>query len=350
MNKPGSTFCDAPTVPEMQQTRIDPELSDVLSVGYKLRAYKLNQVVGQSQMNLSYLAQTSAKGSGDSSYVILKEYFPCSLVKRNSAGEVEVLAANKRVQFETGKQHFLREACFLMAIDHSSIVDVDTVFSANGSVYMVMPYEEGESLFQKLNRVGKMNQEDLLELLFPITEGLELIHDQGCLHRDLKPSNIFIRESGLPMLLDFGSAIFKEQRNENCTPMISQGYTPIEQYSTNTSDQGFWTDIYALAAVLYKSIIGVPPVDAVERGQRILKDLEDPYQPLMTSASGDYSLRFLSAIDHGLCFRAEDRPQNIAEWCAEFDGTVPVWLAAESVRKDLLAQTARRAVDFDLYS
>ena len=344
-----NTYCDAPTVPEMQQTSSDPSVSDALPVSFELKGYKFRQVIGQSHCNISYLAEEKAKGSNASLFII-KEYYPTSLVARNQAGEVEPVAADKRTHFEEGKQRFLKEACFLMAIEHSSIVHVDAVFSANGSVYLVMPYEDGTTLFEIMSRKKKINQQGLLDLFFSISEALSLIHDRKCLHRDLKPSNIFIRESGQPVILDFGAAIFMDQSNETCMPMISQGYTPIEQYSSNTTDQGFWTDLYALAAIMYKGITGLPPIDAVERGQKILKDLEDPYVSLVSVASGEYSLRFLSAIDHALCFRAEDRPQNIADWCAEFEGSVPVWLAADSVRKDLLAQTAKRSIDFDLNS
>lgn len=348
MKKTELTYCDAPTVPEMQQTLPDPQFGDGLPAGFELKGYKFLRVVGKSYCNFSYHAREIMQGSGDQVHIVIKEYYPDALVSRKESGVVEPVAPNKRAAFEEGKNRFLQEACFLMGVEHPSIVSVESVFSANGSVYMIMPYESGETLFDKLGRERRMNQQDLLDLFFSISEALSLIHERGCLHRDLKPSNIFVRESGQPVILDFGAAIFIDQRIKSCMPMISQGYTPIEQYSTNTSEQGFWTDIYALAAILYKGVTGLPPVDAVERGQKILKDLEDPYIPLVSVASSQYSLRFLSAIDHALCFRAEDRPQDLADWCAEFEGTVPVWLAADSVRKDLIHEAAKRSIDFDL--
>jgi len=348
MNKTESSYCDAPTVPEMQQTLPDPQFGEGLPGGFELKGYKFLHIVGKSYCSISYRAWEISRGSGEQVQVVVKEYYPVNLVSRNETGEVEPIASNKRAAFEEGKQHFLQEACFLMGLEHPSIVSVDSVFSANGSVYMVMPYESGKTLFEKLSREGRINQQDLLDLFFSISEALSLIHERGCLHRDLKPSNIFIREFGQPVILDFSAAIFVIQGTKACMPMISQGYTPIEQYSTNSSGQGFWTDIYALAAILYKGVTGLPPVDAVERGQKILKDLEDPYISLVSVASSQYSLRFLSAIDHALCFRAEDRPQDLTEWCAEFEGSVPVWLAADSVQKDLLHEAAKRSIDFDL--
>ncbi len=348
MIKTDSPYCDAPTVPELKQALPDPELTDALHANFEIRGYKLLQVIGKSHCNINYMAKDIVNNSGDKSCAVIKEYYPGLLVKRDLRGRVETITTNKRVKFEEGKQHFLKEACFLMSLRHPAIVPVETVFSDNGSVYMAMPYFDGETLFQKLGREARISQQALLDLFFSLSEALSLLHDRGCIHRDLKPSNIFIRASDQPVILDFDSAIFLDRKAETCTPMISQGYTAIEQYSTNVVDQGFGTDIYALAAVMYKSVTGLPPVDAIERGQKILKDLEDPYVPLVSVASDRYSLRFLSSIDHGLCFRIEDRPQNIDAWCAEFDGTVPVWLAADSVRRDLLAETAKRMIDFDL--
>ena len=348
MNKTGSAFCDAPTMPEMQQTLPETQFSDALPAEYEIRGYKILQVVGQSPCSISYLATNYSQNQEDRSEVIIKEYFPVSLVRRKVGGIVEPTTENTKSKFRVGKQRLLNEACFLMMLDHPSVVQVDAVFSANNSVYMVMPYYSGVTLFEILNRKQRISQQSLLDLFFSISEALSLIHNLGCLHRDLKPSNIFIRESGQPVLLDFGAAIFMDQKNETCMPMVSQGYTPIEQYSMNVTDQGYWTDIYALAAIFYRGVIGQTPMDAVERGQKIIKELEDPYVMLTSVASDQYSLRFLSAIDHALCFRAEDRPQSISAWCAEFDGSAPVWLGAKAVRKDLLAETARRSIDFDL--
>ncbi len=348
MNSTGITFCDAPTVPEIPHAMGQPHIDDALSVGFELYGYRINQVIGHGQIHISYLAMEMNKGSDQPFQVILKEYFPCSLVSREPSGVVKPKTAAARSEFEVGKRHFLREASFLMAIEHPALVHVDAVFTKNGSFYMVMPYKSGETLFSILNRKRRINQQGLLDLFFSLSEGLEFIHEHGCIHRDLKPSNIFIQESGQPVILDFGEARFADEENLTRLSMISPGYTPIESYSINFTDQGPWTDIYSLAAVLYKGITGRAPIDAVERGQKILKDLEDPYQSLISVASDQYTLRFLSAVDHGLCFRAEDRPQSMTDWVAEFDGTVPVWMAAEQVKKDLLIETARRSLDFDL--
>jgi hypothetical protein len=102
------------------------------------------------------------------------------------------------------------------------------------------------------------------------------------------------------------------------TVILKPGYAPIEQYAEVPSlKQGPWTDVYALSAVVYYAIIGKTPPPAVGRL------MSDNYQPLTQVAAGRYSERFLTAIDHGLKVRPEERTQSIEDLRAElgWDGT-----------------------------
>jgi len=148
---------------------------------------------------------------------------------------------------------------------------------------------------------------------------LEQIHNAGFIHRDIKPDNIFIRNDGSPVLLDFGSArqALCEQ-TKTLTSLITPGYAPFEQYFSKSDEQGEYTDIYGLGATLYRAISGVPPMDAADRSNAILKS-KDTLVPAMEIGKGRYSERFLKAIDHAIQFRAEDRPQTIKEWKSEFE-------------------------------
>ena len=343
MNKIETPYCDAATVPDLQQTLPELEVAEALPVGFELKGYRLRHVMAHSFTNICYLADDLA----EKRQVAIKECYPSAFVTRNAQGEV-LQREEHMTGFSAGKQRFMKEAGFLMSLDLPAIVRVDSVINTNGSLYMVMPYDQGETLFQKLLKEGVLTQHALLKLIYPIFDALNLIHSKGCLHRDIKPSNLYLRETGQMLLLDFSAALFSNDLQTECIPMISPGYTPIEQYSSNPQEQGPWTDIYSMAATLYKAVMGYPPVEAIERGQKILKDLEDPYEPLIRIASEDYTLRFLSSIDHALCFRAEDRPQSIRAWQAELDGTATVWRGDKAVRMDLMSQAAHRYVNIDL--
>jgi hypothetical protein len=92
------------------------------------------------------------------------------------------------------------------------------------------------------------------------------------------------------------------------TAIVKQGYAPVEQYSDQPGiKQGAWTDIYALAAVIHRIIVGKTPPPSVERL------MQDTYQPLATAAAGRFSAHFLRGLDRCLAVKALDRPQTIAQ-------------------------------------
>jgi serine/threonine protein kinase len=135
------------------------------------------------------------------------------------------------------------------------------------------------------------------------------------LHRDIKPSNVFIRENGTPVLLDFGSARTTNSDSRSMTAIVSPGYAPLEQYSKD-GHQGPWSDIYALAGVMYRAITGESPPDAVMR----LKSDTVPQQ--LGASRTRYSERFLKAVEWGLMTDEKMRPQTVADWREVFLGRV----------------------------
>jgi len=194
------------------------------------------------------------------------------------------------------------------------------VFEANNTAYMVMEYELGETFQEILNRRKTISETDLKTIIFPIVDGMKVVHATGFIHRDIKPANIFLRVDGDPVLLDFGSARQSlEQGNQSLTSIFSRGYAPIEQYHSTEETQGPWTDIYALGATMYRAISGIPPMDAVDRSAAIAQIDSDTYVSIAEICGNDYSEDFLKAIDHAMQFRIQDRPQTMAEWIATID-------------------------------
>ena len=181
---------------------------------------------------------------------------------------------------------------------------------------MIMNYETGISLQKLLKSEKKLTEAELLDILFPLMSGLEVVHEKGFIHRDIKPGNIFIRQDKSPVLLDFGSARQVMGRSEpmSLTQIVSEGYAPIEQYASKSELQGPWTDIYGLAATTYRAVTGKVPLAATER----VNSYGDAFPSATALAEGQYSSEFLAAIDYGLEFRIDDRPQDIAAWRNSF--------------------------------
>lgn len=284
----------------MQQHR------QALPPGTRLHEYELLDVLGSGGFGVVYLAHDH----GLEQRVVIKEYLPSGCAVRIAGNTVVATTVKDEEVFQWGLERFLNEARALAEFrQHPNIVSVLRHFHANNTGYMVMEYAGDFSLQEYLERHGTLAEAQLQAVIFPLLDALEKIHAKGMIHRDLKPGNVLINAQEQPVLIDFGSARQAlEHKSQSLTAIVTHGYSPFEQY-TKTGNQGAWTDIYALSAVMYRCVTGKIPPDALER-------MTPEAKPLHTAAdtSGDYSPSLLAAIDWGLQVRLEDRPQLIAAW------------------------------------
>ena len=281
-----------------------PTYSNALPLKSMLLEYRLESVLGAGGFGITYLGWDTHLEKN----VAIKEYLPGQLAMRALDGSVVPVNTDRKYDFKWGLDRFIQEARTLAKFSHPNIVGVNRFFEANGTSYMVMPYEAGESLHQYLRRVAMPPEGALKNILLPILDGLGAVHQAGFLHRDIKPSNVFIRENGTPVLLDFGAArMARGDGSQSLTAIVSYGYTPLEQYVSD-GNQGPWSDIYALACVMYRAVTNENPPDAVRRMKA-----DDAPQSL-TAARARYSERFLKAIELAMSVDEKLRPQSVAEW------------------------------------
>lgn len=302
----------APPAPVRISVEPDPP-SNALAGKSRLQQYEIVRVLGAGGFGITYLAFDHVRNGP----VAIKEYFYAGLATRRSGGGVAPSAASKAEGFAWGLSRFLDEARLLATLSHPNIVRVHRCFEANDTAYIVMDYIEGESLEATLARHDRLTPAQWWPWMRQLLDGLEHAHGRDYLHRDVKPANIVVRAAGSqPVLIDFGAARrAAAEKTRQLTAVHTPGYAPIEQYSTS-SRQGPSTDIYALAAVSYRVLMGKAPQDAAGRA------VEDEYEPLAQRLErpGD---RFLAAIDGALALRAKDRPQDIATWRAELAAAAP---------------------------
>lgn len=281
--------------------------------------YVIEQILGQGGFGITYLAKDTNLGQR----VAIKEFLPVELAMRERDASIHPVSSEKGDEFEWGLERFMSEAKTLARFKHPNIVRVLTVFQENNSAYMVMEYEQGKGLHEILKQCKTLPEQELLKIILPILDGLAAVHASNFIHRDIKPANIYIRDDASPVLLDFGSARQSiGERTHTLTTMVSPGYAPFEQYVSKSNKQGPWTDIYGLSATLYRAVTGISPVESMSRSEAILHTGKDVFVPAMDIARNNYSESLLRAIDHGLAFKPEDRPQNINDWQTELGVTV----------------------------
>jgi serine/threonine protein kinase len=279
--------------------------SQALPIGTRLGEFEIAGIVGEGGFGIVYLAEDRSLGRR----VAIKEYMPRQVAVR-SGSSVAVSSAQHAGVFETGLRSFINEAQLLALFDHPSLVKVHRFWQENGTAYIVMPYYEGRTLKAALHSRHEVPDEGRMkQLLRPLLDALAVIHRATCFHRDISPDNILILADGVPLLLDFGAARQVLNETRTLTVILKEGYAPIEQYADlGPMKQGPWTDIYALAAVVYFTIVGKAPPSSIARM------VADPMVPLAEAAAGRFGDRFLRAVDRALAIKPEDRPQSAAEF------------------------------------
>ena len=287
------------------------DMGNGLPVGTLLGEFELTALLGEGGFGIVYLATDHSLQRR----VALKEYMPSVLAARAGQNQVQVKSERHRETFEAGRKSFVNEARLLAQFDNPSLVKVYRFWEANGTAYMVMPFYEGKTLKDTLREMGGPPAEAWLRgVLDPLTEALAVIHREQCYHRDIAPDNVMmLAGSQRPLLLDFGAArrVIGDM-TQALTVILKPGYAPVEQYAEIPGmKQGPWTDVYALAAVVYFAIMGKTPPPSVGRL------LNDTFVPLTQAAAGRYSHDFLAAIDHALAIKPELRTQSIEQLRAE---------------------------------
>ena len=240
-----------------------------LSAGTTLQhgKYRIISTLGQGGFGITYLAEnTMLEGK-----VAIKEFFYKEYCDRDAdTRHVTVPTSGNRDVVDRFKQKFVKEARTIFKLPHPNIVRILDVFEENGTAYYVMDYIEGESLSEMVARRGYIPEAEALAYICDVAQALTYIHSKKVNHLDVKPGNMIRRRNdGKVLLIDFGVAKQYDAaslKGTTTTPVcISAGYSPAEQYRKN-GVQSFspQSDVYALAATLYKLLTGVTPPEAMD--------------------------------------------------------------------------------------
>lgn len=290
--------------------------------------YLIGRVIGYGGFGVTYIGWDTTLQQR----VAIKEYLPSEFATRAvGQTQVTVFGGNKAEQFSGGMVKFVDEAKRLARFQNEpGIVRVFDSFEANNTAYIVMEYLDGETLTSYLKREGKIPVEQAVDMLAPVIRSLEVVHKAGIIHRDIAPDNIILTKDGQAKLIDFGAARYATtSHSRSLTVIIKPGYSPEEQYRSR-GDQGSHTDVYALAAVLYRMVTGVTPPDALERRAFYENKKKDILPPLSQNCKIGKNRE--NAILNAMNVRVEDRTKTANDFLSELTSETRVRRLAGKIK------------------
>ncbi len=183
-----------------------------------------------------------------------------------------------------GAERFVVEIKTTAALQHPNILPLFDSGTADGFLYYVMPFIDGETLRDKLNRETQLDVEDAVRITTDVADALQYAHEHGVIHRDIKPENILIA-NGRPMVADFGialavSAAAGGRMTETVLSLGTPHYMSPEQ-ATAEKEITARSDVYSLASVLFEMLAGEPPHSGGSAQAIIMKIIAEP-APVVT--------------------------------------------------------------------
>lgn len=208
----------------------------------------------------------------------IKEFFMKGVTLRNeTTNEISIAHPENKRLFNGQKDKFKKEARRINTLNNEHIVKVYDLFEQNGTVYYVMDYIEGKSLYQLQKGLDHpFSVEQTLVIFNQLLDALKVIHDNNILHMDLKPANVLIDKNGKCTVIDFGASkqsTIDTRTTTSTTLAYTLGYAPNEQINGKSENWGPWTDFYALGATMYNLLTGISPstLDIEEDGEDAFK-------------------------------------------------------------------------------
>jgi serine/threonine-protein kinase len=182
-----------------------------------------------------------------------------------------------------GAERFVQEITTTASLQHPHILPLFDSGEADSFLYYVMPYIEGETLRQKLDRETQLGIDEAVKITTEVADALDYAHRQGVIHRDIKPENILLHD-GRPVVADFGialavSAAAGGRMTETGLSLGTPHYMSPEQ-ATAEKEITARSDVYSLGSVLYEMLAGEPPHLGNSAQQIIMKIISDDARPV----------------------------------------------------------------------
>ncbi len=275
-------YCNS-AVPSIENSKNCLKQGTVLS-----ERYIIGSVISQNNESITYIALDQHLDMN----VAIKELFPNTLLNRIESGQV-CLKSNQDNLFENIKTKFINLFEALSKFrTMPNILKVFSVFSENNTVYTIQELPNGITLRKYLsNYYGELRWEDCSNMFLELIKSIQHLHNSNIIHGGLSPETILV-ENNTFKIIDF-STQYLRLSNENGLPNeIYDGYASPEQYG----DQNFlgtYSDVYGIAAVMYKSLTGTMPISSNTRAEN---DNLIPPDILNSDVPKNVSLAIMAAL------------------------------------------------------
>jgi len=234
-------------------------------------------------------------------------------VKLGRGVAIKLLAPATRAYL--GSDRFQREVLLAAQLSHPHIVPLFEADEADGLLFYVMEYVEGESLRQRLSRHGPLPVDDAVRIAAEVGDALQYAHENGVIHRDVKPENILLSR-GHALVSDFGIAKLMEERGGTEGPALTGAGIAVGTAAYMSPEQASGdkrldprSDVYSLAVVLYEMLAGEPPFTGPSAQAITARVINDPPRPIHTVRPG-LPVHLERALACGLAKQPGDRPRT----------------------------------------
>jgi serine/threonine protein kinase/tetratricopeptide (TPR) repeat protein len=252
--------------------------------------YRLERELGQGGMATVYLAED---------------------LKHRRKVAIKVL--RPELSAALGVERFLREIETTANLQHPHILPLYDSGSAEGRLYYVMPYVEGESLRERLAREGRLPLEDALQIAREVTDALSYAHGRGVIHRDIKPENIML-SAGHALVADFGIAkavsLGGSRLTQTGLAVGTPAYMSPEQALADSSVDAR-SDLFSLGCVVYEMLTGEPPYSAPTAQQAIARRITEA-APVLAAVRPEAGAHLSGVLQRVLASDPSLRPESAA--------------------------------------
>ncbi|HET9186151.1 MAG TPA: protein kinase [Solirubrobacterales bacterium] len=270
---------------------IDPASTSSQMIGTVLSGrYKLEAKLGSGGMSTVYLARDTT----------LDRQVAVKVMHREMSEQADQL------------ERFRQEARAVAKLSHPNVVAVIDAGEDGGHPYIVFEYVEGETLKQRISRVGALDTQEALAYAIEIARGLTVAHARRMVHRDIKPQNVLIDSEGRAKLTDFGISRQLEQDGMTATGRVlgTTDYVSPEQAMGRAVDQR--SDVYSLGVVLYEMLVGQVPYHADSQVGVAMKHVNEE-MPDVQQRRPEVSAAAALTVDRATAKDPAERYQSVGE-------------------------------------